>query len=133
MARGYDNYKSRIDLIASFGKELTRRSGSSCELCGASGVSLTVFEVPPVKDDPSASDCVFICGECREQLESPKKFNNFHWRCLTDRVWSETGAVKIISVMILKKISLTENWASDIIDEVYLSEEESELIDKAVI
>ena len=35
--------------------------------------------------------------------------------------------------MILKKISLTENWASDIIDEVYLSEEESELIDKAVI
>lgn len=133
MARGYDNYKNRADLISSFGRELTRRSGSSCELCGASGVSLSVFEVPPVKVEPESSDCVFICGECREQLENTKKFRNSHWRCLTDRVWSETGSVKILSVMILKKVSLTESWASDIIESVYLSDEESEQVEKAGI
>jgi len=131
VARGYDNYKNRADLIASFGRELTRRSGSSCELCGASGVSLSVFEVPPVKEEPESSDCVFICAECREQLENPKKFSNTRWRCLTDRVWSETGAVKILSVMILKKVSLTESWASDIIENVYLTDEENERIERS--
>ncbi|HOP63614.1 MAG TPA: phnA protein [Spirochaetota bacterium] len=130
MARGYDNYKNRVDLISSFGRELTRRSGSSCELCGASGVSLSVYEVPPSREDPEPSDCVFICNDCREQLENPKKFKNTHWRSLADRVWSEIPAVKILSVMILKKISEKENWASEIIDEVYLSEEEIEQVEK---
>lgn len=131
MARGYDNYKNRADLISSFGKELTRRSGSSCELCRASGVSLSVFEVPPLKDEPAPSDCVFLCGECRGQLENPKKFKSSHWRCLTERVWSEIHAVKILSVMILRKVSLSENWASDIIEDVYLSDEESEQVEKS--
>jgi len=130
VARGYDNYKNRVDLISSFGRELTRRSGSSCELCGASGVSLSVYEVPPSREDPEPSDCVFICNDCREQLENPKKFKNTHWRSLADRVWSEIPAVKILSVMILKKISEKENWASEIIDEVYLSEEEIEQVEK---
>jgi len=131
MARGYDNYKNRADLISSFGKELTRRSGSSCELCRTSGVSLSVFEIPPSKEEPAASDCVFLCGECREQLENPKKFKNSHWRCLSERVWSEILPVKILSVMILKKISLSESWASDIIEDVYLSAEESEQVEKS--
>lgn len=130
MARGLDNYRNRMELISSFGKELTRRSGSSCELCGASGVSLSVFEVPPSKDEPDSSDCVFICGECREQLDNPKKFKATHWRCLTDRVWSEIPAVKILSVMILKKVSLAESWASGVIDDVYLSDEENEQVEK---
>ncbi len=133
MAKGYDNYKNRADLISSFGRELTRRSGSSCELCGTSGVSLSVFEVPPVKEEPASSDCVFICNECREQLDNPKRFRNTHWRCLTDRVWSEIPAVKLLSVMILKKVSLTESWASDIIEDVYLSVEESEQVEKGGI
>jgi len=133
VSRGYDNYKNRADLISSFGRELTRRSGSSCELCGASGVSLSVFEIPPLKENPAASDCVFICGECREQLEIPKKFNNTHWRCLTDRVWSEISAVKLISIMILRKVSLKERWASEVIEEVYLTDEESDLIERVEI
>jgi len=133
MARGYDNYKTRADLISSFGKELTRRSGSCCELCGASGVSLSVFEVPPVKEKPESSDCVFICGECRGQLDNPKKIRNTHWRCLTERVWSEIPAIKLLSVMILKKISSAENWAAEIIEEVYLTEEEIEQIEKSGI
>lgn len=131
MARGYDNYKSRVDLLSSFGKELTRRSGSSCELCGASGVSLTVFEVPPSKEEPSASDCVFICGECRGELDNPKKFRNTRWRCLTDRVWSEIPAVKLLSVMILRKVALAESWAAEVIEDVYLTDEESAQVEKS--
>lgn len=131
MARGYDNHKSRVDLISSFGRELTRRSGSSCELCGASGVGLTVFEVPPSMEEPSADDCVFICSECREQLDNPKKFRTTHWRCLTDRVWSEVQAVKLLSLMILKKVSVSESWASEVIEEVFLTDEESERVEKS--
>ncbi len=131
MAKAYDKYKSRIDLISSFGRELTRRSGSSCELCGASGVSLSVFEVPPSMEEPDASECVFICNECREQLENPKKFRNIHWRSLTERIWSEIPAIKIISVMILKKVALQESWAAELIEEVYLTLEESERVNKS--
>lgn len=131
MARGYDNYKTRADLITSFGRELTRRSGSKCELCGASGVSLSVFELPPAKDEPGASDCVFICSDCREQLENPRKFRNTHWRCLTERVWSDTPPVKLLSVMILKKISKSESWASEVMEEVYLTDEEIDEVEKS--
>lgn len=130
MARGLDNYRNRMELISSFGRELTRRSGSSCELCGASGVSLSIFEVPPSKEEPTPSDCVFICSACREQLDNSKKFKGTHWRCLTDRVWSEIPAVKILSLMILKKVSLTESWASGVIEEVYLTDEERALVQK---
>ena len=124
MAKGIDNHNKRQDALKSFGKDLARRSGSKCELCGASGVSLEIFEVPPVRQDPDFENCIFICQACSSAIASIKKANTDHWRCLTDKVWSEIPAVKIISVMILRAISSRASWPDEVLDDVYLDDEE---------
>lgn len=124
MARGIDNFNKRQDILKSFGKDLARRSGSKCELCAASGVSLQIFEVPPVRQEPDFDNCLFICQTCSDGIVSIKKMNPDHWRCLTERVWSDIPAVKIISVMILREISARAAWAAEVLDDLYLDDEE---------
>ncbi|HPS58294.1 MAG TPA: phnA protein [Spirochaetota bacterium] len=124
MAKGIDNHNKRQNDLKSFGKDLARRSGSKCELCSASGVSLEIFEVPPVKQEPDFEKCLFICQTCSSGIASIKKMNPDHWRCLTDKVWSETPSVKIVSVMILRAVNSRASWAGDVLDEVYLDDDE---------
>ncbi|MEJ1361420.1 MAG: PhnA protein, partial [Candidatus Sedimenticola sp. (ex Thyasira tokunagai)] len=61
-------------------KALLTRSGSKCELCGATE-SLGVYEVPPDSEN-DADKCVLICESCREQIEQPERVDANHWRCL---------------------------------------------------
>lgn len=124
MARGIDNHNKRQDTLKSFGKDLARRSGSKCELCAASGVSLQIFEVPPVKQEPDFDNCLFICQKCSDGITSIRKMNPEHWRCLTERVWSDIPAVKIVSVIILRAISPRASWAAEVLDDLYLDDEE---------
>ena len=124
MARGLDNYNKRQDELKSFGRDLARRSQSKCELCGAAGVHLEIFEVPPVKPEPDFDKCLFMCGTCAQALSSVKKRSTDHWRCLTERIWSDIPAVKIISVMILREISGREPWAAGLLEDLYLDEDE---------
>ncbi|HQO02666.1 MAG TPA: phnA protein [Spirochaetota bacterium] len=124
MVKGYDAHQQRQDTLASFGRELARRSGSKCELCKAAGVKLTVFEVPPAPADPEAAKCLFLCDICREQIGNPKKFDAAHWRCLNEAVWSDVSAVKVMSVRMLRRLAPGESWAGDILEEVYLDEDE---------
>ena len=124
MGRGFDNHNKRKETLQSFGKDLARRSGSKCELCGAAGVSLDIFEVPPAKQEPEFEECVFICRNCSGGIDSLKKMNTDHWRCLTDKIWSEISAVKILSVMILRTISPRASWAEEVLDDLYLDEDE---------
>ena len=48
MAKGLDKHRERLEALALFGKDLTRRAGSKCELCETAGVKLQIHEVPPV-------------------------------------------------------------------------------------
>lgn len=132
MAKGHDAHHQRIDTLASFGRELARRSGSKCELCRAAGVKLSVFEVPPAPEDPEAGKCLFLCGTCGEQIDNPKKFDPPHWRCLNETVWSEVPAVKVMAVRLLRRLAPGESWAGEILDEVYLDEDEEEWASKAL-
>jgi len=124
MAKGLDNFKKRQDELKSFGKDLAKRSRSKCELCGAAGVHLDIFEVPPVHQEPDFDRCIFMCETCGSALGSIRKKSTEHWRCLTDKIWSGIPAVKVLSVMILKEISSREPWAAALLEEVYLDEEE---------
>jgi protein PhnA len=133
MARGVDNHNRRHDVLQSFGKDLARRSGSKCELCTASGVSLEIFEVPPVKQEPDYENCLFICRECSSRIAAIKKTDTDHWRCLTDRIWSEIPAVKILSVMILRAISFRASWAGEVLDNVYLDDDEESRADAGLM
>ena len=82
MARGLDQHKERQRILSSFGKDLTRRCKSTCELCEAKEVKLSIYEVPPVLSEPEYESCIFICETCSEQLANPKRIDANHWRCL---------------------------------------------------
>jgi len=130
MAKGYEFNKKRQEELNLLGRELARRSGSKCELCLAAGTKLNVFEIPPAAGEPDSAKCVFICDTCLSGLFQPVKLND-HWRCLNESIWSEVKPVKILSMIILKKISSKNPWAGDIIDEVYLDEEDESWIENS--
>lgn len=100
--------------------DLHERSGSKCELCGATD-SLTVYEVPPGADG-SADTAVLLCGTCREQIENPEKVDVNHWRCLNDSMWSPVPAVQVLAWRMLSRLS-AEGWPQELLDMLYLDDE----------
>ncbi len=129
MAKGYNAYQERQNTLSSFGKVLSRRSRSQCELCQANGVKLQIFEVAPVPAEPEVETCILICEECQIQIEKPKKIVASHWRCLQESVWSEVAPVQVISLRMLKKLAPNENWAANILEDVYVEEDIQEWAD----
>ncbi len=130
MAKGYEVNKKRQEELNMLGRELARRSGSKCELCLASGTKLNVFEIPPASGEPDSERCTFICDTCLSGIFEPLKLND-HWRCLNEAIWSEVIPVKILSLIILKRISSKNSWAGDIIEDVYLDEDDEEWINSS--
>lgn len=96
-------------------KELLARSGSTCELCGATE-NLSVYEVSP--SDGSVDQAVCVCATCKEQIEDPKKMDENHWRCLTDSMWSQVPAVQVMAYRMLKRLQL-----QDQLDMLYLEDD----------
>ena len=101
-------------------KTLQARSGSKCELCGATE-NLAVYEVPP-QANGSADQCVFLCATCCSQIEDPEKIDVHHWRCLNESMWNQVPAVQVMAWRMLKRLS-AEGWAQDLLDMLYLDEE----------
>lgn len=99
---------------------LHERSGSRCELCGATE-GLSVYEVPPASDG-SAEQCVLLCTTCREQIEDPDKVDANHWRCLNDSMWSQLPAVQVMAWRMLTRLS-GEGWPQALLDMMYLDDE----------
>lgn len=133
MAKGYQANQERRGILTSFGKELARRSRSKCELCEAAGVALAVYEVPPEPSgDPEIERCVFICDNCSNQSENPKRFQpGEHWRCLAQTVWSETPAIQVLATRLLKRQEKSQAWAREALDGLFLDEELEEWVTKA--
>lgn len=123
MAKGFEKHQERLAQLGRFGKELTRRSGAACELCGQTGVPLRVYEVPPAPQEPELDHCVFICDTCREQLESPRLLDPNHWRCARESVWSDTPAAQVISARVLDHLARKEIWAREALEQVEFDEE----------
>jgi len=99
---------------------LHERSGSTCELCGATE-SLGVYEIPP-SSDGSADQSILICNTCREQIEDPEKVDVNHWRCLNDSMWSQVPAVQVMAWRMLTRLS-AEGWPQELLDMLYLDDE----------
>ncbi|MFV0521332.1 MAG: PhnA domain-containing protein [Mangrovibacterium sp.] len=98
---------------------LKERSGSVCELCGASD-GLTVYAIPPVEENHS-DKCILICAKCDKEIGGDNLDVN-HWRCLNDSAWSEVPAVQVVVYRMLSRLN-TEGWAHDLKDMIYLDEE----------
>jgi protein PhnA len=99
---------------------LRERSGSKCELCGATE-GLGVYEVPPHADG-SADHSVLLCATCRTQVEDPEKTDPNHWRCLNDSMWSQVPAVQVMAWRMLTRLS-GEGWPQALLDMLYLDDE----------
>ena len=99
--------------------DLEARSGSSCELCGATN-SLNVYEVPPVSTG-GLDGSILACETCRTQIEDPEQMDANHWRCLNDSMWSEHDAVKVVAWRMLQRLK-SEGWPKDLLDMMYLDD-----------
>lgn len=122
MAKGLDQHRERLEALSLLGKDLTRRAGSKCELCEASGTKLLIHEVPPVPADPKLEHCIFICEACKEQIEKPKLRDPDHWRCLNTSAWSTEPAVQVAAVYMLNQLK-DNDWANDLAETLYLNPE----------
>lgn len=130
MAKGYEAHQQRQMALSAFGKDLARRAKSKCELSGASGVPLHVYEIPPAPQTPDISRCLMLCEDVIDQLNRPSSIMPDQWRGLGELIWSEIPAVQIMAARLLTYIARQQNWAQDILDEAYLDEELLEQINK---
>jgi len=101
-------------------KELEKRSGSHCELCGSESAN-TAYPVP---DSPGkkTEHHVWVCPVCLQQLNDAGTVDDNHWRCLNESIWSEVPAVKVLSWRMLHKLKNLD-WVPDLLDIAYLDEE----------
>lgn len=104
-------------------KELQKRSGNKCELCGNED-NLGIFEIP---NSPSngVDTSIYICNVCKEQIEDIYKTESNHWRCLNDSMWSTVPAVQVVAWRMLNRLK-AEGWPQDLLDMIYLDEETAE-------
>lgn len=121
MARGRDQHHARQAAIAGLGRTLTRRANSSCELCGQRE-TLRVIEVPPFPEHPNEEAAILACECCRLQFEA-KAPNPEQLRFLEASVWSETIPVQIASVLLLRRLAISDvDWAKDCLEGIWLDE-----------
>jgi len=104
----------------SFDRELQKRSGEKCELCGSTTASIAY--AVPASAKHTAAEHIWICGTCNEQMQDISKADANHWRCLNDSIWSEVPAVKVVSWRMLHKLKQLD-WVPDLLDIAYLDED----------
>jgi protein PhnA len=123
MSKGYELHQARMMALQGMGKDLTRRAKSKCEITGAAGVALWPYEVPPVPEDPDLERTLLVSPECREMLEHPDRLSGRGWQCLAETVWSEMPAVQVVAWRMLNELAKREDWAREVLEEVFLDPE----------
>ena len=101
-------------------RELSKRSGSKCELCGATE-TLKVYQVLPTKKG-GLDESIMACSTCIEQIENPDNVDLNHWRCLNDSMWSEHTAVQVVAWRMLNRLR-GSGWPQELLDQMYLDED----------
>ena len=96
---------------------------SVCELCGSDD-SVEMVNLPV--SDESEEQSVYLCANCKSQIENDD-LDETHFNCLNDAMWSEVGAVKVLSYILLNKLG-----RQDMVDMMYLEEDELALAQKAI-
>ncbi|MEY4245562.1 MAG: hypothetical protein RLZZ245_3147 [Verrucomicrobiota bacterium] len=123
MGKGYDMHQARVSALQALGKDLARRAKSKCEITGAAGVPLRAYEVPPVSAEPELERILLLSEACHEVLESPKRLAGREWQCLAEVVWSESPAVQVVAWRMLQRLAQREDWAREVLEELFLDPE----------
>ncbi len=130
MAKGLKKHTERLKALNLLGKDLTRRSRSTCELCEVSGVSLNILEIAPVPEEPDRDSCLMACDTCKTFLENPKHEKSEYWRCLTKTLWSPLPVAQVVAVRQLRRLSAQHPWAAELLEHAYLSEDVEQWVEK---
>ncbi|KAF2508628.1 PhnA protein [Flavobacterium zhairuonense] len=101
-------------------RELSKRSGSKCELCGAEE-NLKVYQVLPTKKG-GIDEAIFACNTCIDQIENPDNVDLNHWRCLNDSMWNENIPVQVVAWRMLSRMR-SAGWPQELLDMMYLDED----------
>lgn len=101
--------------------DLQERSDNKCELC-ASIDGLSVFDVSH-SPESSVNGSAYLCPVCQDQIVNPASVEAAHWQCLSDSMWSEEPAVKVLAWRLLR-VMRQESWAQDLLDMMYLDEDD---------
>ncbi len=96
-------------------KELIKRSGDKCELCGGAE-DLRVLEVAP--SDGSVEKSIYVCATCAKGIEDKDAMDETHFNCLNDSMWSEIPAVQVIAYRLLNLLG-----RQDLVDMLYMEED----------
>ena len=123
MGKGYETHQARVLALQGLGKDLARRAKSKCELTGAAGIPLRPYEVPPVSGDPDIDKTLLISEACLEVLEHPARLKGREWQVLAETVWSEMPATQVVAWRMLNHLAKTEDWAREVIEDVFLDDE----------
>lgn len=100
-------------------QRLNERSGSKCELCGAT----EDLRIHLTKEESiSLDNSVLVCITCKNQIESTTPTDPNHWRCLSDSMWNENKPVQVVAWRMLNRLR-GEGWPQDLLDMMYLDEE----------
>lgn len=89
---------------------------SACQFCH-SNENVSSFVVEPKVDE------VALCNVCQTAIKNNDFSDTNHWRLLSDSIWSESSAIKVLSYSNLQQLR-SESWALDLLDQIYLDEDE---------
>lgn len=129
MAKGREIHDARMAELSRFGKDLTRRARSKCELCEGAGEKLGIFEVPPVPIHPVSGRCLLLCQRCSTAAtEVRQKMTGEQWRFLIEASWSEIPMVQVMAVRLLKRLAPHQDWAREALESLFLDEEIESLV-----
>ena len=101
-------------------RDLNKRSGSKCELCGAIE-NLKVYEVLPTKKG-GMDESLLACSTCIDQLENAEHEDLNHWRCLNDSMWNEHIPVQVVSWRMLSRLH-KNGWPQELLEQMYFDED----------
>ncbi len=99
-------------------QELLERSDNACELC-SNTAGLHAHSVAPHLDEHPDHQ-VLICETCETELQADP-LNGQHWMCLQGSAWSGFAPVQVMAYRLLSRLS--EPWALDLREQLYLEEE----------
>jgi protein PhnA len=110
----------------SFEREVKKRAGGTCELCGYSEPeNLAVYEVPKTPEYLQGEErSICACITCVSQFESDERDLN-HWRCLNDSMWSSVAPVKVMAWRMLHRLK-SGGWSQDLLDMMYMEDQQLE-------
>ena len=101
-------------------RDLNKRSGSKCELCGAIE-NLKVYEVLPTKKG-GMDESLLACSTCIDQLENAGHEDLNHWRCLNESMWNEHIPVQVVSWRMLSRLR-KNGWPQELLEQMYFDED----------